>query len=190
VQVVDGQVEGDGADAAGSPQHHVVESEPDRQVRSARVYLQARILLDAEVAHGEPLQRRRQLIRGHLDEETQIAMVNPEHRNGPVDHQPHPAEHRAVTAQRDEAVQFGRELGVRYDTDLGRYPVPVDFAGQQPDRHAADGRDDRLDRPVHRLHRMKHETDRTRRRFGRHGLTLRPAQRTPARLGCRQQGTP
>ena len=123
MQVVDGQVEGDGPGTAGPPQHHVVESEPDRQVRSARVHLQARILLDAEVARGEPLQRRRQLIRGHLDEETQIAMVNPEHRNGPVDHQPHPAEHRAVTAQRDQAVQLGHEPGVGYDIDLSRYPV-------------------------------------------------------------------
>ena len=70
MQVVDGQVEGDGPGTAGPAQHHVVESEPDRQVRSARVHLRARILLDAEVARGEPLQRRRQLIRGHLDEET------------------------------------------------------------------------------------------------------------------------
>jgi hypothetical protein len=50
---------------------------------------------------GQSLQRRRQLIWGHLEKETQIAVVHPEYRNGPVDHQPHSAGHRAVAAQRD-----------------------------------------------------------------------------------------
>jgi hypothetical protein len=90
------------------------------------------VRLDREVAAGELLQRLRERRRGHLDQEAQVAVVDPEHRNRPVDHQPHRAEHRAVAAQGDQPADPRAELVVRHRLDVVGHPPGVDRPGQHP----------------------------------------------------------
>jgi hypothetical protein len=81
--------------------------------------------LQREPTVDQPVQRVRQFGRGDLDEEPDVAVVDPEYGHRPPDDEPHRAEHGSVATERDDRVDAVGERVLRHQRHAGTDPLGV-----------------------------------------------------------------